>query len=316
MEEVIERIRKLLALAENNDNEHQAAAAIAKAMELMEKYSINQHQLSGRRDDRGRNSIEGGLYGWQRQLWASVAGMNFCLYQYKPGMRKGEKYQHIVIGRHVNVVSTQVMAEYLQQAVERLGREYAKEHGINIFAKDAIMYREGVALRVAARLRDLKRERSQARNDADRNALTVIGSEEDDLNNDFVKGWAPGTTKANRERNEAWYAEHQQKAREWQAAHEKRMEEDAEYRANYEKVERAAAEEEERRRAEYQKKEAAKARRAEAYYKKHGRYPGENRPLSEKEKRYNSDAFVAGYRDGGDVNLNDQLGANSSKRIG
>ena len=44
MQKIIERISKLLKLAENNKNESEAAAALIKARALMAKYNIEQHQ--------------------------------------------------------------------------------------------------------------------------------------------------------------------------------------------------------------------------------------------------------------------------------
>lgn len=46
MQKIIERISKLLTLAENNKNESEAAAALLKARALMAKYNIEQHQCT------------------------------------------------------------------------------------------------------------------------------------------------------------------------------------------------------------------------------------------------------------------------------
>lgn len=57
----------------------------------------------------------------------------------------GYRFVHRVVGRKVNVAATRVMAEYLEQTIERLTRERLKGEGSQFFTRWAISYREGIA---------------------------------------------------------------------------------------------------------------------------------------------------------------------------
>lgn len=162
---IINKVEKLLRLASNNPNEAEAASAAEKAQELLAAYnldmvSVERHapQASGGRQDR---RLAGGLYKWQRELWEHVAKLNFCLYFTQKGTIKGARYEHRVVGRTVNIVSTRVMAEYLETTIERLAREFAAEEMVNIFAKPAVAFREGCAARIGERLQQRRREQKR-----------------------------------------------------------------------------------------------------------------------------------------------------------
>ena len=221
---IIEKVKKLMALANNNDNEHQAEAAMAKAMELLAAHNLDMAQIgkTAKGAQRKDNKLKGGLYGWQRNLWQAVSELNFCMYWSIKGLQRGSTYEHRILGSEVNVLSAQIMAEYLQGTVERLAREYAKVHfpGQSIFIRDMIAYREGVATRVAERLRTLRAERVREDERKKREAqatrnhpgaasggtglilMDVIYSEED-ANYDFLYGYEPGTMARRRAENEA-----------------------------------------------------------------------------------------------------------------
>jgi hypothetical protein len=261
-EKTIERIRKLLALAGNNSNEAEAAAALAKAQALLEEHNLDMSVVDSsgktKRSDAKRN---GGLYSWQRKLWQSVAEMNFCYYISIKGLQKGSTYEHRIIGSHANVVATELMAQYLQETIERLAQRWAKDNAYkSVFVREAIAYREGMASRISERLQDRRdamlaearkaeeeRKREQARTNADpgTQALTILDvvSTEADFNNDYLNNWEMGTTARKRREREAenakWRAEYaaQQKAQvEWDAANpeaaaQRKAREKAEYDA-------------------------------------------------------------------------------------
>jgi hypothetical protein len=176
----IATVEKLLRLAGKNTNEHEAAAATAKAMGLLAAYNLDMsviEQGGGEKAARTDEKMRGGLYHYQRNLWEAVAKLNFCLYwnQYvrdpnKKVRRKnrwtgasevhtgGRTFQHRVVGRQVNVISTRNMAEYLQGTIERLTREKLHGDGSQFFTKWAMSFREGIADAVITRI-DAERER-------------------------------------------------------------------------------------------------------------------------------------------------------------
>lgn len=162
IQKLLARVDKLLALAANNPNEAEAASAAAKAQDLLAAYQLDMSALEladgkkhGRREEK---KLKGGLYQWQRDLWHNVAQLNFCLYWFIRGLRKGTNYQHRLIGRTSNVVGTKLMAEYLEQAIERIARDHYDNNPSRYFSKAGIAFREGMSARICQRLRDRRRE--------------------------------------------------------------------------------------------------------------------------------------------------------------
>lgn len=315
---IIEKVRKLLAMANGNANENEAAVAASKAQELLEAYNLDMLTVNRRANThtaRTRENKAGGLYKWQRDLWNAVSRLNFCMYWYRRGLTAGSQYEHEVVGSPANVISTEVMARYLEQAIERLARTWvAKDHpGRSIFIKPAIAYREGAAQRIVEKLWQLRwehereqekaRKEERARNAAmginTENALVLqdVANTEEDLNNDFINGWEPGTSARNRVAAEARRAAAMRAAEELMA---KQAEWDA---AN---PEAAAA------------RKAKEAReRAERYanWEREQANERKRKPTAE-ELRRNSPEFLRGYEAGNSVSLNRQVDKTNAKMIG
>lgn len=162
IQKLISRVEKLLALAAHNPNEAEAASAAAKAQDLLAAYQLDMSALEaadgkrhGRREEK---KLKGGLYKWQRDIWNNTARLNFCLYWFIRGLRKGSSYEHRLIGRTSNIVGTKVMAEYLEAAIERITRERYDNDPSRYFSKAGIAFREGMADRICARLQERRRE--------------------------------------------------------------------------------------------------------------------------------------------------------------
>lgn len=325
MNGVIAKIEKLLALGQNNDNEHQAAAAMAKVQAMLEAYNLDMsqigtsgkgHQGAARKDQTGK----GGLYGWQRKLWKGVAELNFCHYLSIKGLARGSVYEHRLIGSHANVISTEIMAKYLQQTIERLAQGWAKERGYHsVFVRDAIAYREGMAERVVnklsdrryqileeERVREEERKKEEARTGiVTGNAMTLVSviSTEADFNNDYLNGYELGTTAQNRHNDEiAWKkykaeqdAEKARKLAEWQAFQ----------RAHPERAAKMVADELAKQKAERARWDKANRK----VYKERYRQP------TAEEARRNLPAFNRGYHDGGQVGIDTQVDAKNNRRL-
>lgn len=210
---VIEKVKKLLALAANNANENEASAATAKAMDLLAAYNLDMAVIGrtakGKQGERSDKKSKGGLYAWQRNIWHAVATLNFCMYWSIRGTTRGSTYEHRLLGSVANVISAEVMADYLQQTVERHAKQYAASNGFSSpFVRDAIAYREGMSARIVERLSRLREERiredEHKREEATRSqpngsagtalVLADVIKTEADYNNDFLNGWEPGTT--------------------------------------------------------------------------------------------------------------------------
>lgn len=326
MASVIAKIEKLLALGQNNDNEHQAAAAMAKVQAMLEAYNLDMsvigksgkgHQGAARKDQTGK----GGLYGWQRKLWRGVAELNFCHYMSIKGLQKGSVYEHRMIGSHANVISTEIMAKYLQQTIERLAQAWAKERGYHsVFVRDAIAYRDGMADRIVDKLADrrykvLEEERikteERKKEEAARGVVTGteltlvdIISTEADYNTDYLNGYELGTTARNRHeaklRHKKWMAEQEELKRKQQEAWDRFA------KAHPEKAAKMVADE-----------QARIAKEQAAWDKKHRKvYTYRERAKTAEEKRRDLPAFRDGYRDGGQVGIDTQVDRAEHRRIG
>lgn len=331
-QDVIAKVQKLLALAGNNTNEHEAQAATQKAMDLLSAYNLSMHQIGGStKEDRKRKDRKrkGGLYAWQRSLWQEVAKLNFCMYWSIKGLERGSTYEHRILGSEVNVISTEVMAEYLQQAIERLAQAWAKEQGYkSVFVREAIAYREGMALGVQSRLAE-KRHQRDAEEEAKRDAqpkgdgrgliLADVANSEADYNTDYVQGLEPGTTAARRA------AEKARQAASMQAYHE-RMEAEKNLRANNPEYDRQCKEREAATAKAWDDLMAASAKKRDqrdARREKNAGKPGYDdlgykivyRAETAQEQRAGLSTFGAGYRDSKAISLDDQIDTEAKKGI-
>lgn len=316
---VIAKVEKLLALAGNNTNEAEAASATAKAMELLAAYNLDMAIVgkTAKGSQRKDTRLKGGLYGWQRSLWNAVAKLNFCSYWYIRGLSRGSTYEHRILGRTENVAATKVMADYLQQAVERYARDYAAKAfpGQSIFIREMIAFREGMATKLYYRLELMRGERlaedkrkqdeARARHSSGDGSgtgivLASIIQTEEDLNTDYLNGYEPGTTARRRAEADARRAAAMAAAEAWELAH---PDEAAAKRA----ADKAASD---KWWAEHAKKEEAKARRR-------AKQPTTERYRAEtpEEQRRRMSTFGAGYAKGDEVGLDKQIDNTNRERI-
>jgi hypothetical protein len=307
MDKIIERIQKLLALAGNNPNENEASVAAAKAQELMEEYNISELHLnrkSGHSAARSDVKKSGGLYQWQRKLWEEVSKLHFCVYWSIKGLQKGAKYEHRILGSKVNVLSAELMANYLQDTVERLARERVNNQGALYFTKDSIAYREGLADRLTDRLRTLRWEKERDARAAKAaagtaNALTIldVADAERDANDDYIHG--EGYSARRRAQQAEWaarYAKMEADKKAWREAN-------PELAAAQDAAEKAAQEKWDR---EQERKARARERRREqsGYYY---REPKDNK---------RSYSYYDGYRDGNNISLDKQVDGQKNRIAG
>ena len=329
MDRVIARIEKLLALANNNPNEAEAESAMRKAQELLEAYNLDMATIgaakpdANKRDDKKR---KGGLYSWQRKLWKSVAEMNFCYYLSVKGLAKGSQYEHRLIGSHANVVATELMAQYLQDTIEKLAQQWAKDNSYkSVFVREAIAYREGMTARVTERLeakraqmvRDAKeearkREEARAAGTPTGTGLTIVDiiSTEADFNNDYLNGYEMGTTARLRHEQEMRYQAHVRKMAEDQAEHERRMASDPAYAEEYRRKQAERAKADKEWWEAYEKKNKRRASRSVSSTPR-----PRPRAKTAEEKRMDLDSYWDGREDGAKVGIDTQIDNTKKARI-
>lgn len=191
---VLPRIQKLLQLAGNNPNREEAARAAAKAQELMLAYNLSDGVVgSGDADGaRAEEKLKGGFYEHERDLWARVADLNFCIHWIgrdwverpeKDRKRKkvqerysdfAQKYrkltQHHLVGKKISVQATVMMTQYILHTIERLTKDFitgglpvqdnGRVEGLSgaLRSKRAMSFRRGVAREIETKLWDRRQD--------------------------------------------------------------------------------------------------------------------------------------------------------------
>lgn len=221
------KIAKLLQLAAKNPNQHEAAAATAKAQALLASLNLDMAAVetaTGAETKRADHLIKGGRHIWQRDLWESVAELNFCFYwsqekfipdeagryrQFINGQSVRGRYQrqHRLVGRIINIQTTKMMAEYLEQTIDRLTRKRCAEGVISLRSEWAFTYRRGLCDEVILAIYEKRKEQLSEETRRNREAaeadirstkgsvstateltLTSFVKSEMDANADFVYG--------------------------------------------------------------------------------------------------------------------------------
>jgi hypothetical protein len=313
----IEKVQKLLALARDaGASQGEAQNAMDLATRILEQHNLDIAAVeakagrghSGKRDDRTQT---GGLYKWQRQVWKSTASLNMCVYFSLRGLARGSKYEQRIVGRPENVLMTNLMASYLQDAIERNAAAWAKDQGFSSrFVREAVIYREGMADTICYRLNQLRRDRLREAEEKEAAAraaqpagepgtsvvLASVIQSEADLNLDYLNGWEPGTTARRRAEADAYWAR-------WDANQKKKAEEKAARRAADPEYD-----------LECKAEEAAEAKREAKSQARYRSRAYSTRETAE-DRRRNHWAAHEGREKGYEVGLDPQVTGHSTQRL-
>lgn len=223
---VMEKVQKLLdkAADEQGTTPEERAVFAAKAQELMTQYNLDAaliERTAGIKDGKREDlKMRGGFYKWQADLWQSVAQLNFCLYwtqvyfvpqkerhilEGRSSLRRQKR--HRLVGRIINTTATRVMAEYLEQAIERAVNETLKVSHTERMSNYANSFRLGAAEELMRKVSEryearLDKERAEAAVKAAQKSaaasadastataltLTDYEASEEDANADFIHG--------------------------------------------------------------------------------------------------------------------------------
>lgn len=251
-EDILRKTRALLDLAARAGTPAEAEAAMAKAANWMEKYNISSATLEkreGRDAKRKQEMVLGGVKAWQREMWGSVARLNFCMHWVQDYVRERPKNtfrpdrqsllitssRHVVVGRTVNVEATKAMAGYLEQTINRLLRERLTDSAGSFNWQDyngrfGASFREGAADAIMSKLSDRRRkvlaaeERRKRAGEADASSgtdlsLSVFIDQETDANLDFIHGTGYSARRAQQQMENAAERKREQDAHTaWAAA--------------------------------------------------------------------------------------------------
>jgi hypothetical protein len=330
---IVERVRKLLALAEDGGaTEAEAQLAAEKARELMAEHGLSTATVEahgGQGEARAKVELQGKAdKWWQPPLMEAICETCFVFVERKyrndrAGRTLGAGYR--MIGRESGVATAQVLFDYLCATVERATREHT------VKLEKPKWFQRAMSERLQERIKErheqaMQQQAKQARqaNAAARHpasagtALVVVledyAQKERDLNEDARRGKQPGTTAREREEYEHRQLQRQQA---YQQRHAEALamgltEDEAYYYAAGYSVERAkelatpVTEKKEETEAQRRKREEADERYRERYY----------RQRRFEENKRSSASWRAGREAGEKVGLDPQVGGSGTKKLG
>ena len=180
IQKIKQRIMALLAKANGTDNEHEAEAFLAKAMDLMQQYQLDVADMVDADDPIlkhvGITAAESG-HAWRWKLYSAVAQLYGCksihVGKAVPGKngRLVPGYEQVLVGRESAIIPTDLMYPWIVQQVKDAAKRIASISG---------MSEQGQAKRVAAalisRIHRLIREQQETEptTAAGKNALVVL----------------------------------------------------------------------------------------------------------------------------------------------
>lgn len=197
---VQDRIRKLLALSQS-PNEHEAAAAAAKAHALLAEHNLTMAEVGTEEDtpdtDIGHMTHDSRHSSpWVRQLWFAVAKTYFCDYFY---YTHRHRTHHTIIGNATNTQLACAMGDYLQNTVMRLANTECRGQSGSFKTG----FKKGAVSRLNARLKEMREAQTQEVKDVKNSSnLPALYEQNDQVLAAYVKSTFGKLGKAvSRERN-------------------------------------------------------------------------------------------------------------------
>jgi hypothetical protein len=337
---VVRKIQLLLNLAARSEgNEAEAAAAMARAQEILAKYNLDlatvqdkvvtggtaEREAESKRDY--ALSKRSAMYKWQQNLVRAIAEANYCIYwiaevkeqaYIPPKNRKSyEDYdengmgtihvkRHRVLGRVANTTGVMIMVDYLLDTIERL-LPYPQAQRLS---REANLWREGCADRLVERVNakaEAMRKADYATQGEQQYSVAIqvaaMAEKEEAGNYDHQHGagaWAK--RKARNAEMDLYWSDEAVAARE-----AKREAEIAAKRALETPAQRKAREREEERERKRQE------RASEAYSRRY--WARADREAERAEARRESSAYRAGSDKGNSIGLDAQVSASTTKNL-
>jgi len=174
---VVDKIRKLLALA-SSTNVHEAAAAAARAQQLMMEHKLAAHELDTVGEDEaatvGRMSMvedSSVLHAWKGELIGSLARYGFCKAIQSPvrGADGEKRIRLTIVGTSDDANTVVYLYGYLMNEIKRLCAAEAKGRGVEF----ANAFKRGAVRAIALRLKELRKEQTTTAANAE-TALALI----------------------------------------------------------------------------------------------------------------------------------------------
>lgn len=153
---IVDKIKKLLALA-TSSNENESTAAAEKASLLLAQYNLSLADLGPNHQeeiDESRVETTSKFVTWKMILLSGIAEANGC-----NAMRNSYTGSMFLVGTSTNLIVCTHLYEYLSQAIERRAK-YRKGNGRGLAYLNA--FRVGCATRLRQRLLEQKQEMEES----------------------------------------------------------------------------------------------------------------------------------------------------------
>jgi hypothetical protein len=172
-EQLLERIRKLLRLAQNNPNEHEAAVALSRAHKLCAQYNLSLTDMEDKpaKEDPYAEHAEDRTRArpWMRTICSSVASLYFCKFytMRKPG---GRGRQFYFVGRTTNVAIARMISEMVLNVIAQEAKRFSP------VTSDRNSFRNGAAQRIRERCDALLAEAMRDETKSETGTALVLAS--------------------------------------------------------------------------------------------------------------------------------------------
>jgi hypothetical protein len=150
MEKIIDKIRKLLALAGNNDSGAEREAALNKAHQLLLQHNLDMSQVADKVEEVSafNNAMGFNPSPWIRTIVNSIAELYFCKFVWT---RTGPKsFKATFVGMRVDAEIAQMVSESLVKSVMREAHAHNRITGGSVAS-----FKSGAAAKIYYRCRKL-----------------------------------------------------------------------------------------------------------------------------------------------------------------
>jgi len=133
---VIDRIRKLVALAQGGASESEAEQAMARVHGLLAEHNLRlpevlEDERPGRPPDAPRDrvleTVDAADHPWERPIWSATAALYFCACFYDRPRGRASCVGYSLVGKPHNILVSRLMTDYFLKTIRRLARQEARE---------------------------------------------------------------------------------------------------------------------------------------------------------------------------------------------
>jgi hypothetical protein len=185
---VIDRIQKLIALAQGGGTEAEAEQAMKLVHALLAQHNLSLEKVLAsrvgeKRTDRVIETVEATNNPWERPIWHATASLYFCEFYYARCLnwsgrkRSTARINYSLVGKPHNILVARLMTDYFLKTIRRLARTEARGAPKTTGRSFAHSFRVACAKRLSERIWERKRETQEhptPLDPANRNSLLPV----------------------------------------------------------------------------------------------------------------------------------------------